>query len=371
MSAGSSVFAPLNDLLAATNQTSGVDRGAVLFVVMGSLSLIERSILQQQTWCQHATCVFSLLQDVKQAAGLAAAERVLKQVAMRTLKLDRSLVSGPSAKACCKADEAGKNESQERPSPLPRRLTAPRKQYLREFSKEGPQRYFCAKHAQATMTAQYRFLPALHWAREQLRTKRYDWVAIVDDDSFVFPRALQRLLQRYDSSRAYYFGDFLGDDALTFACGGAGSLLSRGAMARMNLIACIRTMHPKCMQSDWMIGKCAARAQVEPVTEHGCTCTGDGRGIREWMLRGSTPPLHLKAGFIHGSCHFLQKMGSPAKDAKVYRELNDLESTLLAARNIPAVVHGFGSRTLERLADSNANGQQWTEVVRSWGDRGS
>ena len=123
-----------------------------------------------------------------------------------------------------------------------------------------------------------------------MRTKRYDWVAIVDDDSFVFPRALQRLLQRYDSSRAYYFGDFLGDDALTFACGGAGSLLSRGAMARMNLISCIRTMHPKCMQSDWMIGKCAARAQVEPVTEHGCTCTGDGRGIREWMLRGSTPP---------------------------------------------------------------------------------
>ena len=28
-----------------------------------------------------------------------------------------------------------------------------------------------------------------------------------------------------------------------------------------------------------------------------------------------------------------------------------------------AVVHGFGSRTLERLAGSNANGQQWTEVV--------
>ena len=68
------------------------------------------------------------------------------------------------------------------------------------------------------MTAQYRFLPALHWAREQLRTKRYDWVAIVDDDSFVFPRALQRLLQRYDSSRAYYFGDFLGDDALLLRC---------------------------------------------------------------------------------------------------------------------------------------------------------
>ena len=61
------------------------------------------------------------------------------------------------------------------------------------------------------MAAQYRYLPALAWAKQRLRLKTsYRWVAVIDDDSFVFPRRLSRLLSTYDASTPLHFGDFGG-----------------------------------------------------------------------------------------------------------------------------------------------------------------
>ena len=69
-------------------------------------------------------------------------------------------------------------------------------------------------------------------------------------------------------------GEFRADHA--YACGGAGAVLSRGAVQRLDLNACVGHLRRRCLQSDWQLGVCVravSRPAVRLEARHGCgTC---------------------------------------------------------------------------------------------------
>ncbi|KAL3900507.1 MAG: hypothetical protein SGPRY_012451 [Prymnesium sp.] len=106
----------------------------------------------------------------------------------------------------------------------------------------------------------------------------YDWVALVDDDSYVFVNNLARLLASKCPDESLHLGDFYVDHHTgkpSFACGGGGSIFSRGALDVMDIAKCIRISEDHgekkiwCQQSDWMIGMCARMHNVNLVDQHG------------------------------------------------------------------------------------------------------
>jgi hypothetical protein len=53
-----------------------------------------------------------------------------------------------------------------------------------------------------------------------------DWVAFVDDDTFIFPQRLHQVLATYDASQNLYIGSLLNND-WHYMSGGAGFVVSR------------------------------------------------------------------------------------------------------------------------------------------------
>lgn len=152
--------------------------------------------------------------------------------------------------------------------------------------------FFCDEHVSTTLSAQYRFLPALEHARRvhhaAFQSGMLKWLVMVDDDSVVNVQQLTSVLARCPSGKSLYLGDFglftylspripdsfrgdlyaskrsgapaaqLGwDRSPPFACGGSGTVFSRAALLRMDVAACVRRYHSRCLQSDWMLGRCA------------------------------------------------------------------------------------------------------------------
>ena len=167
--------------------------------------------------------------------------------------------------------------------------------------------YYCDPHRAVTLQHQYRFLPALAHARALpgWRAGALSWLVFIDDDAWVHAERLLRLLGRYDPSRPLYLGDFghwtttLGriPDARRkllsweppYACGGSGSVFSRAAVLQIDFAGCAARYHRGCFQSDWMIGRCAAEAQVMPaVLGASCgTCLSCGakqQTARQWLV---------------------------------------------------------------------------------------
>lgn len=144
--------------------------------------------------------------------------------------------------------------------------------------------FFCKVHIAMTLASQYRFLPALQFLREAepyaagWRSGALGWLALVDDDSYVDMGRLARLLlaggaahARLDESQPLYLGDMAGPWANSaFACGGAGSILSRAAVQRTDFGECSRNLNETCAQSDWMIGACVKHAGVRTLNEFSC-----------------------------------------------------------------------------------------------------
>jgi hypothetical protein len=145
-------------------------------------------------------------------------------------------------------------------------------------------------HKSSTLPSQYRFLPALTFAKRQLRPSDA-WLVLIDDDSVVQPSLLERMLTRLDSTKRLYAGDFSrlkggryyekhylgrGDPnrlaGTAFACGGSGSIFSRAAVHAMDSDMCSRWFNRRtaCAQSDWMIGKCAKLHNISLVLETSC-----------------------------------------------------------------------------------------------------
>ena len=288
---------------AAGTTESGTD--SVLYVIMSSARNRERAVLQQRTWCRLAQCVFVVDADFE-AEGLS----------MRLVRVDASALAGreapPAAESCCT-----------------------------NATTTAATRFFCDRHRMRTLSAQYRYLPALRWAKRELErpnNRQLRWAALLDDDSFVFPRGLRRVLATYNARAVdapMYLGDFWkrSDDASPeYACGGGGSIFSRSALMQMDLSRCIRAQSAECAQSDWMIGRCARDGGVRFEPRHGCTCV-PWRHATERRVRER---LHA------GSCAFLQFPNSPGARGGPFKDLVPMLRNLSRAGLEPAVVHQLG-----------------------------
>lgn len=268
----------------------------VLFMIMGSSRLRSRSDRAYGSWCRSqrgVRCLFVADEEPSQRAASANASMPLLSI------------SAHVPKKCCVHTSRRKAS------------------------------FFCSSHRAATLTAQYRFLPALSHvqASAAFASGAFKWVVLVDDDTFVHVPRLLWLLARLDARAPIYAGDFgSSSDAAHnqvphFACGGGGSVLSAAAVRLMDVSRCVRLYHGRCMQSDWMIGGCARLHNVSELRSLGCgTCDPkriDVAGVR--------------AKLREDRCFFLQNAKAFAKD-------------LPACRRAAAIVHLLGLSASEQAA---------------------
>ena len=257
------------------------------FLIMSSMrNGAERAVLQRRTWCQQlanpqSQCAFVLADTSEDGGRYVGRTSQIRVVSLREQEAHVRHGHAARPKDCCT-----------------------------NASTLDARAFFCERHRMQTLDAQYRYLPALRFARNELEhtMKHIRWIALIDDDSFVFPRGLRRVLRQYDASLPFYLGDFWreplaggggAESALgkpEYACGGGGSIFSRGALLSMDVAGCIEKLHATCSQSDWMIGQCARAAGLRFVPEHGCTCI-------KW--HGGTERL-VRNRLRSGSCSFLQ-----------------------------------------------------------------
>ena len=248
----------------------------LLFVVISSISTHRRAFWAANSWCKAhgVSCLFY-------------ADRPLSTQVGHGLKWTAIATNTP--KNCCKRGSRG---------------------------------FFCSAHRRQTLQAQYRYLPALHHARRShvFNKDGAQWIVLLDDDSVVFVRQLQLLLSKYTAHQAVVLGEFKHD--LSYACGGAGLVLSREALIRLNLDTCISRTKHRCMQSDWMVGECIRKYShaIRIVSEHGCgscavrNCTADcavklANGCQfmqnaaqhmDWLLRRANSTLVSSPSIVHG-----------------------------------------------------------------------
>ena len=155
--------------------------------------------------------------------------------------------------------------------------------------------FFCSPHRSRTLAAQYRYLPALKLVKQSdaFVRGRVQWFVLLDDDSLVFVPRLRALLAQYDARRPLMLGEFKRDR--TYACGGAGAIFSRAALAQLDLDACIHRTARRCMQSDWQLADCVRHApSVLVVPRHGCgSCAVRNCSMGQCAQR------------LHDGCHFM------------------------------------------------------------------
>lgn len=261
----------LNRLSARFSRPPAYGAARILILVLGTSRQPEaaRSDLQRSTWCRPPSHCVLVTEGKDEGEVLLHDFRRLKSRPDHESRSTKLRVRAPSPDRCC-ADAADEK--------------------TREF--------FCSRHRKRTLASQYRFLPALQWAKRQVthtpsngrltsvggtchrqqRYYSYDWVALVDDDSYVFVNNLARLLASKCPDESLHLGDFYVDHHTgkpSFACGGGGSIFSRGALDVMDIAKCIRISEDHaekkiwCQQSDWMIGMCARMHNVNLVDQHG------------------------------------------------------------------------------------------------------
>lgn len=270
----------------------------VLFIIVTSRATRSRAYDAFTSWCGAAIAAGShcqFISDHPYAADGSAAPAGMKWTVQKT--------TSPSPSSCCRNGKG----------------------------------FFCSPHRRRTLAAQYRYLPALALARglQPYVSGQADWVVLLDDDSFVFVRRLLRLLgRRYrrPQQHALMLGEFKPD--ASYACGGAGAVLSRAALELLDLEACISRTRRKCMQSDWQLGECVQRASarhrsvatatsatIQVEASHGCGSCADARAT--W----NSTAARLRSG-----CQFMQ-------DANAHADWL-LQTANCSRVRSPSIVHG-------------------------------
>ncbi|KAI8611228.1 hypothetical protein BC830DRAFT_677147 [Chytriomyces sp. MP71] len=175
-----------------------------------------------------------------------------------------------------------------------------------------------------------------------------DWFMMIDDDTYVFIDSLKKYLSKFDPSKPYYFGQanrFRGCDGVMefaeaekaplVAQGGAGILLSRGAMRAMAdvLDACI-VRYEDCWAGDIRVALCLRDANIR--LKHTA-------GFNGWPPQGNfvfTPnPCEIPFTYHHvlpDQMFILREierdytsrhLGAPIPSAEVFRRFQRLAQT--------------------------------------------
>ena len=133
-----------------------------------------------------------------------------------------------------------------------------------------------------------------------------------------FRGAQLNLLAPYDHRRPLLLGEL--KPGGSYACGGAGTVLSRAAALRMSVPRCIAQFRRRCMQSDWMLADCAKAWGVHFEGSHGCgSCS---------VRLPTAVADDLLAANLSAGCQFMQNAG---------RHLARLPSNCSS----PSIVHGY------------------------------
>jgi hypothetical protein len=259
---------------------------AVVFAVLASCALPSRLLQLDRTWCgSHHEGVQCVAYTDCELGQQSLSWRTLRHVRLvpPSEYTDASLHALPRG-GCC-------DPSVDINDPL-------------SYDGQGPVSFFCNstmgkgehQHRITTLHAQYRFLPALEHAKRRHHARLVRgalggrlaeqsaeklaaalWLVLVDDDSWINMHNLLSVLARYRASEPLQLGEFIEPIKVNathwkrpFACGGAGTVLSAAAVMAMDFDHCLRAFNNTCQQSDWMIGKCAERYGVLPMTELGC-----------------------------------------------------------------------------------------------------
>ena len=201
----------------------------VLFALVASCSLPERLRVADETWCgpHHAgTQCWAYVDCETESAPATGAVRVVP--ASEYLEPWHA-----PHEQCCSSTPSGREAG---------------------WDGLGPSTFYCANrsahaaHVARTLPHQYRFLPALRHAKQRLLRADQQWLVLVDDDSWVAPPRLLDVLGRYNPREPLQLGDFVPAPRLNvthwrrpFACGGAGTVLSRAAAERTDWEQCMRT----------------------------------------------------------------------------------------------------------------------------------
>ena len=276
----------------------------VVFLVMSSVELEERAhAMFREPWCRAAQCIFFT-------------EAPFRRRSPQLFNVILPPGPHPSADDCCA---------------------------------RGPPD-FCTPLWRNKLSAQYRFMPAIRWLKRRIAAAALRpaggnssggighgvrWIAMIDDDSYVFlPRFLQLLGWHDPRAEAIYMGDFIirypGWKASDFACGGGGSIFSVRALEAMDLDRCISDFSSQCLMSDWMIGLCTAvpyvREAIYRAKEYACdSCLlsfdtfSDKEEIR-WRLKNN-------------DCFFMQNVSPDL--------LEPMPCGGLFGKYAPAIVHGL------------------------------
>ena len=225
-------------------QQGRLRRQDLLLLLLGSCRMLHRLKALPATLCSaSAPCLLYL--DSPECASFAA-EEAGNTSAYNESRRFRSVppveyIPGfaPRAPQCCNGS-------------MPASLEA----YARI---RRPNSFFCGRHREETMAAQYRFLPALaHARRYHFRTELWTraprgqrhafhkWVVLLDDDSIVGLHSLLAVLGKHNHLLRIQLGEFIytvGNAThriRPYACGGAGTVFSAAAFAATNFGACAR-----------------------------------------------------------------------------------------------------------------------------------
>mmetsp|Transcript_14955 Transcript_14955/g.45675 ORF Transcript_14955/g.45675 Transcript_14955/m.45675 type:complete len:207 (+) Transcript_14955:771-1391(+) len=109
----------------------------------------------------------------------------------------------------------------------------------------------------------------------------------------------------------------------------------------MDIDNCIDDYHRRCMQSDWMIGGCAARHNVSFIRTLGCS-TCDRKRADALAASG-----RLQASFNNAQCFFAQNFPSGVQPGT----------------RAPAIVHGFSDAERHRFFSTFSAGAARREIV--------
>ena len=269
------------------------NRSAVLYVVVSSLATRHRALNAHYSWCKAARCLFmgDKPWTLRQHTDAVDDHGRPHELSWRVL----TKVTRPTRNCCDKSSSASS--------------------------------FFCSAHRRKTLPAQYRFLPALLASRRYALEVNAGWVVMVDDDSYVFTRRLQALLSHHNPCIPQLLGEFK-PRGLQYACGGAGTVLSRAALLALDLEGCIARSRTRCAQSDWMLAECARRARVTSVPRYGCGSCAQAPSARQAAV--------VTRALREGGCQFMQEFSTASAPLSLITNRS-------CGASSPSIVHGATS----------------------------
>ena len=143
----------------------------------------------------------------------------------------------------------------------------------------------------------------------------------------------------------------------SFACGGAGTVLSRAAVRDTDFASCSSRFAEGCFQSDWMIGRCVEQAGVVALKDLSCGLCANAckksmhnllHAVRSRITRGECAFAQFEVGLLRSCTNASVRERSLGKQVcegagRLAISHGFPQDTSLCQQTVAAPVHGRGS----------------------------